>query len=131
MHVVYRPDGRALYVGMSKHTRTRIRQHLTGDREASILHEKVGRQLDRELGRAATRDEIRAWLEHCSFAVVYTDDISATKAALMAELDPELNEVLPGGDDAVDVRHPTSRSRMPCRPSPRITSRWSPSSTRR
>ena len=95
VHVVFRPDGRPLYVGMSRHTRTRIRQHLTGDREASILHEKVGRMLDRELGRAATRDEIRAWLEQCSFAVIYTDDLAATKAALMSELTPELNEVVP------------------------------------
>ena len=54
--------------------------------------------LDREMGRPASRDEIRAWLERCSFAVVYTDDIGATKAALMTELDPELNELLPGGD---------------------------------
>jgi hypothetical protein len=99
VHVVYRTDGRALYVGMSGHTRTRIRQHLTGDREASILHEKVGRQLDRELRRTATKDEIRAWLERCSFAVVYTDDINATKAELMAELDPELNEVVPSAED--------------------------------
>ena len=118
VHVVYRPDGRALYVGMSRQTRTRIRQHLTGDREASILHEKVGRRLDRELGRSATRDEIRGWLEQCSFAVVYTDDISETKAALMEELDPELNEVLPGGD-GVGARSAPDQTRsdaVPARP---------------
>lgn len=97
VHVVYSPDGRALYVGMSGQTRSRIRMHLTGDREASILHEKVGRRLDRELGRSATRDEIRAWLEGCTFAVAFTDDLTTTKAALMHELKPEFNEIVPSG----------------------------------
>ena len=61
----------------------------------SILHEKVGRLLDRELGRTAHRDEIRSWLQTCSVAVAYTDDTPAAKAALIRELTPEFNEVVP------------------------------------
>ncbi|WP_299442124.1 hypothetical protein [uncultured Phycicoccus sp.] len=98
VHVVYRPGGRALYVGLSGSTRSRVRMHLTGDREASILHEKVGRILDKELGRTATREEIRAWLERCTFRVTYTEDTRQVKAALINELSPELNEVTPKVD---------------------------------
>jgi hypothetical protein len=95
VHVVFRPDGRPLFVGMSSQTRTRVRRHLTGNRQSSILHQKVGRLLDRELGRTASRDEIRDWLQECSFAVTYTDDPNAAKSALVLELAPELNEIVP------------------------------------
>lgn len=95
VHVVWDPTGRLLYVGQSTQTRSRLRTHLSGDRAASILHEKVGRRLDCELGRRAARDEIRAWLERCTFAYRLTDDPSALKARIMDELQPELNEVRP------------------------------------
>jgi hypothetical protein len=95
VHLVYDPDQRPLYVGTSSHSRTGIRQHVTGDREASILHEKVGRRLDRVLGRTASRDEIRDWLNGCTFTYRLTEDGPALKARLMDELDPELNEIRP------------------------------------
>lgn len=95
VHVVWGSTGRLLYVGQSTQTRSRLRMHLSGDREASILHEKVGRRLDRELGRRAGRDEIRAWLERCTFAYRLTEHPAALKARIMDELQPELNEVRP------------------------------------
>src|SRR4051794_16650293 len=73
VHVVYAADGTLIFVGQSKHTRTRLYQHLSGDREASVLHGKIGRQLDAELGRPASRDEIRDWLERCMFKYKITD----------------------------------------------------------
>jgi hypothetical protein len=95
VHVVWDPAGRLLFTGQSAQTRSRLRMHLTGDREASILHDKVGRRLDRELGRRADRDEIRAWLQRCTFAYRLTDSPSTLKAQIMDELNPELNEVRP------------------------------------
>lgn len=95
VHVAWGSTGRLLYVGQSTQTRSRLRLHLSGDREASILHEQVGRRLDRELGRRAGRDEIRAWLERCTFAYRLTEHPAALKARIMDELQPELNEVRP------------------------------------
>lgn len=84
--------------------------HLTGDREASILHEKVGRLLDKEFGRAATRDEIREWLERCTIRLVYTEDTRQVKAALIHELNPELNEVVPLAHQSASARSRLPRS---------------------
>lgn len=95
VYLVYDPGQKTLYVGTSSHSRTRIRQHLTGDREASILHDKIGQRLDRALGRTATRDEIRDWLRGCTFTYRLTEDGPALKARLMDEFDPELNEIRP------------------------------------
>src|SRR5829696_3858767 len=59
VHIVWDSAGRLLYVGSSGTTRSRLQQHLTGDREASILHKKVGQMLDEESGAEAPRDAIR------------------------------------------------------------------------
>src|SRR4051794_36602274 len=80
VHVVSDEDGNPLYVGHSAHTRSRLYQHLTGDREASILHGKVGRDLDAELGRTASRDEIAERLNKCTFVYQLTDRPQALKA---------------------------------------------------
>ncbi len=71
VHVVWNDQGELIFVGQSAKTRTRLRQHLSGDREASVLHKQVGEALDRSLGRVATKDEIRAWLENCTVAWKY------------------------------------------------------------
>ncbi|MFI2567495.1 MrcB family domain-containing protein [Cellulosimicrobium funkei] len=94
-HVVWSPEGELLYVGSSGQTRTRLRQHLAGDRAASILHQKVGQLLDVSLGRPASRDEIRDRLRQGWFAVAYTDDPTTLKAQLMDALNPPLNDVRP------------------------------------
>lgn len=83
VHVVWDRSGRLLYPGQSTRTRSRVREHLSGDREASILHEKIGRRLDRQLGRTASRDEIRDWLVGCTFAYLMTSDASSLKARIM------------------------------------------------
>ena len=94
VHVVWDSAGRLLYVGQSTQTRTRLRMHLSGDREASILHEKIGRRLDRELGRRAGRDEIRAWLERCTFAYRLTEHPQPSRRRSWTAA-AELNEVRP------------------------------------
>src|SRR6266508_6446398 len=68
VHVVWDEDGQLIYVGHTGRQRSRLRQHLTGDRGASILHEKDGRIRDEQLGRPASSDEIRSLLERWTFA---------------------------------------------------------------
>ena len=99
-HIVWAPDGQLVYVGESGNTGRRLRQHLSGDREASVLHDQVGRVLDIELGRTATRDEIREWLERCTFAVSPTNDPASLKAAVMDASGPRFNTIRPGGEVA-------------------------------
>ncbi|MGW6130222.1 MrcB family domain-containing protein [Cellulomonas sp. NPDC055163] len=97
VHVVWAPDGELLYVGSSGRTRTRLRQHLTGDRTASTLHQKVGKLLDASLARPASRDEIADRLRAGWLAVAYTDEPTALKAQVMDALNPPLNDVRPAG----------------------------------
>ncbi|WP_345262613.1 MrcB family domain-containing protein [Nocardioides nanhaiensis] len=103
VHVVWDASGRCLFVGLSQRNRTRLLQHLSGDRQASILHEKVGRLLDRELGRRAQRDEIRDWLNSCTFAAESSDAPARRKFELMGELLPRFNEKTPAEDELSDV----------------------------
>jgi hypothetical protein len=95
VHVVWDPDRELIYAGSSGQTRTRLRQHLGGDRQASILREKVGRDLDVELGRDVTQDEINNYLSACTVAWRLTADSDAVKARIMDELRPRYNEVRP------------------------------------
>lgn len=98
VHVVWGPDGDCLFIGESGRTRSRLLEHLTGDRIGSVLHAKVGRRLDEELGRTATATEIEQWLSHCAVSVVYTSAPRQLKRELMQELHPALNERLPPED---------------------------------
>ncbi len=110
VHVVWDPDGTLIYVGMTKNQRQRLLMHLSGDRLASVLHKAVGKRLDREYGREATRDEIRSWLNRCEVAWNTTEERQELKARIMVELEPALNEVTPvveststAGDNPWDV----------------------------
>jgi 5-methylcytosine-specific restriction protein B len=101
VHVVWDEDGRLMYVGHSGRQRSRLRDHLTGGRVASILHDKAGRLLGEEWGRPANSDEIRSLLGRWSFAWRETADAEELKARIMDEFHPVLNEVRPaspGGD---------------------------------
>lgn len=94
-HVVWSSDDELLYVGQTKHLRTRLRQHLSGDREGSILHAKVGRMLDEQLGREATGDDIRKFASTCTFAWQESGNPKALKALIIDELHPRFNEIRP------------------------------------
>ena len=106
VHMVWGPDGAPLYVGMTAAQRDRVRMHLNGDREASVLHKKVGRGLDEQLGREASRDEIREWLATCEIAWTASNDRERLKARIMKELEPEFNDVMPRVDEAAVERSP-------------------------
>jgi|GEM_PF-6140891 len=106
VHMVWGPDGTSLYAEVTGSQRDRLRMHLNGDRDASVLHKKIGRRLDQELGREATREEIRDWLGTCDVAWKASDDRKRLKARIMAELKPALNEVIPAVDEATIDRSP-------------------------
>src|SRR4051812_37137729 len=64
VHAVWgpEPDDGIIYVGQTRTLRTRLRQHLSGDRQASVLFEQVGELLDRDEPESATREAIQEWL---------------------------------------------------------------------
>jgi 5-methylcytosine-specific restriction protein B len=103
VHVVWDGDGALVFTGQSAKTRTRLRQHLNGDRGASVLHKQVGEFLDRQLGREASKQEIRGWLEECDVAWKYDSKPAALKAIIIDEFNPRFNTVVPS---AGTVRSP-------------------------
>ncbi|MEV4479081.1 HNH endonuclease [Micromonospora coxensis] len=73
-----------------------MRQHLTGSRGSSVLHQQVGDELDHELGRHATAAEIAAWLNRCEIRWREADDPERLKETLLSRVTPRLNRMLPG-----------------------------------
>jgi MoxR-like ATPase len=89
VHVVYDGDT-VVYVGSTGNTRRRLREHLQGDRESSVLHEQVGTELDSP-GHEATAAEIVEWLNRCTVLWRLSDDPEDLKAKLVATLRPRFN----------------------------------------
>ncbi|MFJ2757477.1 MrcB family domain-containing protein [Nocardioides sp. NPDC087217] len=102
VHVVWDADGEPLYVGYSGRTRERLRDHLVRGREASVLHQKVGVELDNDLDHSATAAEIEARLNRCSFQFKLSDRPQALKAQVMAALTPRFNAVVPTPEETGD-----------------------------
>ncbi|MGY1637890.1 AAA family ATPase [Geodermatophilus sp. SYSU D00742] len=90
VHVVVDSEGVPVYVGATSDLRRRLRQHLRGNRQGSVLHEQVGDELDRP-DRPATGAEITEWLARCTVSWRPTDDPRGMKARLVAELQPRFN----------------------------------------
>ncbi|WP_405092622.1 hypothetical protein OG767_06655 [Micromonospora sp. NBC_01392] len=86
--------GVVAYVGRTGNLRARLRQHLTGNRDSSVLHEQVGQLLDTP-GRVATRDDIAGWLGRCEVRWHETDNPEGTKEALVLALRPRFNRQVP------------------------------------
>lgn len=89
VHAVLDADGNVLYVGETGDLRSRIRQHLQGDRQASVLHEQVGELLDGD--RHAEATEISDWLSRCTVFWRVTGERAAVKASLIAAHLPRFN----------------------------------------
>ncbi len=92
VHVVRDSDGAPVYVGATGDLRGRLWQHLSGDRQASVLHEQVGAELDGP-GHVATAQEIADWLGQCTVAWRLSDDPQELKAQLVADWQPRFNRV--------------------------------------
>ncbi|SCE69717.1 hypothetical protein [Micromonospora mirobrigensis] len=93
MHVVL-DGGVVLYVGRTGNLRDRLRQHLTGNRDSSVLHQQVGAELDRR-GPVATAADIADWLGGREVRWQETDNPEGTKEALLLALKPRFNRQLP------------------------------------
>lgn len=88
--IVFDAQGEPLNVGYTKNIRDRLREHLQGDREASVLHEQVGAELDTP-SRQATRNEIAEWLGSCTVSWQMTDNAKELKNKLVTRLRPRFN----------------------------------------
>ncbi|GIJ19807.1 hypothetical protein [Micromonospora lutea] len=93
VHVVI-DGGAVLYVGRTGNLRRRLQQHLTGNRESSVLHLQVGELLDRQ-GPAATAEGIAGWLGRREVRWLETDNPEGTKDALVLALKPRFNRQVP------------------------------------
>ncbi len=90
VHVVFDIEGDPIYVGATGNLRRLLREHLQGDRQASVLHEQVGAQLDRP-DHPATTAEIAEWLGWCTVSWRLSDDPRELKARLVTSLHPRFN----------------------------------------
>ena len=93
VHVVADSGDATVYVGQTGNLRERLRQHLQGDREASVLHQQVGELLDTE-GHTASAREVSDWLNQCTVRWRLADDPRALKAELMTALAPRFNRAM-------------------------------------
>ena len=94
VHVVL-DGGVVIYVGRTRRgLRDRLRQHLTGNRESSVLHEQVGQLLDTP-GNPASAADIARWLSRREVRWQETDNPEGTKEALVLALKPRFNRQVP------------------------------------
>ncbi|WP_319462732.1 GIY-YIG nuclease family protein [Micromonospora sp. RTP1Z1] len=82
--------GTVVYVGHTGNLRNRLRQHLTGNRDSSALHEQVGQELDKR-GQVASAKGIADWLGRCEVCWQETDNPEGTKEALVLAQKPRFN----------------------------------------
>ncbi|WP_319462724.1 GIY-YIG nuclease family protein [Micromonospora sp. RTP1Z1] len=94
VHVVL-DGGLVIYVGRTRRgLRDRLRQHLTGDRDSSVLHDQVGQLLDTP-DNAASAADIAGWLSRREVRWQETDNPKGTKEALVLALKPRFNRQVP------------------------------------
>jgi 5-methylcytosine-specific restriction protein B len=100
VHVVWSAEGELLFAGMSRQSRGRVRQHLSGDRTSSILREKVSRRLAQELGDEPSAEQVNSYLSAGTIAWRSVPDPDRLKARIMDELRPTFNDVRPAAERA-------------------------------
>ncbi|MER7457520.1 GIY-YIG nuclease family protein [Micromonospora sp. NPDC126480] len=93
VHVVL-DGGTVIYVGRTGNLRNRLRQHLTGNRGSSVLHEQVGQLLDKQ-GPVAPAQDIAGWLSQREVRWQETDNPEGTKETLVLALKPRFNRQVP------------------------------------
>jgi hypothetical protein len=90
VHVVFDADGVPVYIGSTDNLQRRLRQHLQGHRQSSVLAEQIGAELDRDDRRATTVD-IADWLGQRTVVWRMSEDPAELKAQLVAALHPRFN----------------------------------------
>jgi hypothetical protein len=90
VHVVLEHDV-VVHVGWTGDLRRRLRQHLTGNRGSSVLHDQVGQELDAAAGNPASASDIAGWLGRRTVRWHETDNPQGTKEALVVALQPRFN----------------------------------------
>ncbi|MET7666773.1 hypothetical protein [Micromonospora luteifusca] len=101
VHVVL-DDGVVIYVGRTRRgLRDRLRRHLTGNRDSSVLHDQVGQDLDTP-DNAASAADIEGWLGRCDVRWQEMDNPEGTKEALVVAFKPRFNRQVPKPRDAGD-----------------------------
>ncbi|MEU5943397.1 GIY-YIG nuclease family protein [Micromonospora sp. NPDC047548] len=93
VHVVVAGDT-VIYVGQTGNLRDQLRQHLTGNRASSVLHDQVGQLLDRS-GPVASASDIASWLRRCIVRWRESDNPQADEEALALALSPRFNRQVP------------------------------------
>ncbi|MFC4018835.1 GIY-YIG nuclease family protein [Micromonospora sp. GCM10011542] len=99
VHVVL-DRGVVIYVGRTRRgLRDRLRQHLNGNRDSSVLHDQVGQVLDTP-DNEASADDIADWLGRCEVRWQEMDNPEGTKEALVVAFKPRFNRQVPKPRDA-------------------------------
>ena len=87
------PDDGIVYVGHTGALRDRLRNHLNGGRQSSVLHDQVGQLLDGDEPGSASRDAIREWLATCRISWIEVEDHQGLKGRLVEALRPRFNRL--------------------------------------
>lgn len=93
VHVVL-DGGVVIYVGFTGNLRQRLRQHLRGNRNSSVLHEQIGALLDAK-GGPAPAEEIAEWLGRRQVSWRVVGDAESLKFDLVTALKPRFNRLIP------------------------------------
>jgi hypothetical protein len=97
----------------------RLRQHLTGNRGSSVLHDEVAHALDSP-GRPASAAEIAEWLARCTISWHETDEPAALKESLVVALKPRFNRQIPEPRCSRAYSSPFGRTKATPYPRPRL-----------
>jgi hypothetical protein len=100
VHVVL-DNGAVVHVGWTGNLRRRLRQHLTGSRKSSMLHDQIAGLLDLP-GSTATAADVADWLSRRTVRWLVTDDPRTTAEELVAALMPCFNRRVPRSRRAAD-----------------------------
>ena len=90
VHVVFDGNGIAIYVGSTGDLRRRLREHVYGNRNTSVLAEQVSDEIH-AAATSTTDTDVGEWLGRCTVSWQMSDDAERLKADLVSALRPRFN----------------------------------------